>query len=293
MILQQSSFKSLLFPLASYPVKTRSCAIERAVTIAGSLGAHLSAVAFEMGVQLSAGVYADGYSLGEIIAAEYQRASQNARAAIDEFRTIATREEVGHDHRLEQCVPGEVSERAVELAHLSDLTLVAVKKDDGGQRDIVEALLFGSGRPLLMFPESCAEDLAREFETITVAWDNKGPAARAVADAMPFLRAAKIVRIAVVENESRKAGTAQPTALEKSAYELGRHLARHGVEFAVAKIDAKGDTAGDVLVDDLLKTKANMLVMGGYGHARLREIVLGGVTNTILRDPPGYVLMSR
>lgn len=293
MTLQPGSFKNLLFPLSSYPDISSSCAIERAVAIAGRLGAHLSAVAFEMGVQLPAVVYADPYSAGEIIAAEFQRASLNARAAIEEFRRIATEQAVGFDQRLEQCVPADVSERTVELAHVNDLTVVAAKKGNGGQRDIIEALLFGSGRPLLMFPEACAEDLTAEFETITVAWDNKGPAARAVADAVPFLRAAKVVRIAVVENESRNVGTAQPTSLERSAYELGRHLARHGVEAVVAKIDAKGDAAGDVLVDDMLKTKASMLVMGGYGHARLREVVLGGVTNTILQDPPGYVFMSR
>jgi nucleotide-binding universal stress UspA family protein len=293
MMQQPGSFKSLLFPLASYPETTSSSAIERAASIAGRFGAHVSAVAFEMGAQLPPGVYADPYSLGEVIAAEYQRASLNARAAIDEFRTVAARKAIGYDARLEQCAPAEVSERAVELAHINDLTLVAVKKGAGGQRDIVEAFLFGSGRPLLLFPEACAGDLAADFETITIAWDNKGPAARAVADAMPLLRVSKAVRIAVVESESRRAGTAQPSALERSAYELGRHLARHGIDSSVAKIDARGDAAGDVLVDDMLRTKADMLVMGGYGHARLREIVLGGATNTILEDPPGYVFMSR
>lgn len=290
---QPGSYRSLFFPLVSYPEPTSACAIERAVAVAGQLDAHLSAVAFEMGAELPPGLYTDAFSVGEIITAEYQRASSNAQAVVEQFRIVADRQGISHDQRLDQSVPAEVSSRAVQLAQLNDLTLVGVKTDAGGQRDIIEALLFGSGRPVLMFPESCAEDLASNFETITVAWDNKGPAARAVADALPFLRAAKLVRIAVIENERRKSGAAPPSALEKSAYELGRHLARHGVEAVVASIDAKGDAAGDVIIDDMLKTKADMLVMGAYGHARLKEVVLGGVTDSVLREPPGYVLMSR
>jgi nucleotide-binding universal stress UspA family protein len=293
MKLQLGSYRNLLFPLAAYPEATSSCAIERAVTLAERLDAHLSAVAFEMGVQLPPGVYAEAFGLGNIIAAEYQRALSNAQAVLNEFRMIAVRQGIGHDQRLDRCVTAEISSCVVELAHVNDLTVVAIQKAVGGQRDIAEALLFGSGRPVLMFPESCAEDLTSAFDTITVAWDNKGPAARAVADALPFLRSAKVVRIAVVENEHREAEAAEPSVLEKSAYELGRHLARHGIEAVVASIDAKGDAAGDVLIDDMLKTKADMLVMGAYGHARLKEIVLGGATDTILRDPPGYVFMSR
>lgn len=286
-----TAFRNILFPLSSYPVATSASAVERAVAIAGRLGAHLSAVAFEMDVRLPVGVYADIYSLGDIIAAEYQRGSSNAHAVISEFRAVAGRQGVSHEQRVEQWVPAEIAERIIELAHVNDLSLVAVKKDSGGQRDIIESLLFGSGRPVLLFPEGSAEDLAPDFEKITVAWDNKGPAARAVADAMPLLRQAKAVRLVVIENEKRKTGS-QPTALLKSAYELARHLARHGVDALVADIDANGDASGDVLVDDILKNKADLLVMGAYGHARLKEVVLGGTTDTILRDPPGYVLMS-
>jgi nucleotide-binding universal stress UspA family protein len=246
-----------------------------------------------MDVRLPVGVYAGMYNLADIISAEYQRGTSNAHGAISEFRAVAVRQGVSHEQKIEQCVPAEIDERTIELAHVNDLSLVAVKKDDGGQRDIIESLLFGSGRPVLLFPESCAEDLAPDFGKITVAWDNKGPAARAVADAMPFLRQAKAVRLVVIENEQRKTKALQPTAMSKSAHELARRLARHGVEALVAEIDAKGDAAGDVLVDEILKDKADLLVMGAYGHARLREVVLGGATDTILRDPPGYVIMSR
>ena len=292
MILQPSAIKSVLFPLATYPSATTSGAIEKIIALADRLDAHLSAVAFEMNVRLPSGVYADIYSLGDIIAAEYQRGSANAHALANEFQTAAKLRGISHDLRVEQCVPADIAERALSLSHLHDLSIVAVKKDDGGQRDIIEALLFGAGRPMLLLPEPNAEDLPSQFERVAIAWDNRGPAARATADSLPFLREARTVKLLTIENESGKtSGKLSPLA--QSARDMVRHLARHAVDAAVVDLDAKGDEAGDVLVDYVLKDKIELLVMGAYGHARLKEVVLGGTTDTILREPPCYVLMSR
>lgn len=286
------TFKNILLPLASYPVATTSSAIERVAKIAQQLGAHLTAVAFETDVRLPAGVYADSYNLGDIIAAEYQRGSANAHGLVAEFQAVTRRQGISHEYLLEQCVPAEIAARTVELAHLNDLSVVPVKTDDGGQRDIIEALLFGAGRPVLLFPEAASPDLPDRFDQIAIAWDNKAPSARAVADALPFLRSAKMVRLVTIENEGKTAATPK-SDLVRSCEALGRHLARHSVDIAVANLDAKGDAAGDVLADYAMKNKIDLLVMGAYGHARLKEVVLGGTTDTILREPPGYVLMSR
>lgn len=289
---QPMTFKNILFPLASYPVANTSSAIERVAKIAQQLGVHLTAVAFEMDVRLPAGVYADIYNLGDIVATEYQRGAANADRLVAEFQAVTRRQGISHEHLLERCVPAEIAARTVELAHLNDLSVVAVKTDDGGQRDIVEALLFGAGRPVLLFPEAASPDLPDRFDQIAIAWDNKGPSARAVADALPFLRRAKMVRLVTIDNEGK--GAAKPSSrLVQSSEALGRHLARHSIDIAVANLDAKGDAAGDVLTDYVMKNKIDLLVMGAYGHARLREVVLGGTTNTILGEPPGYVLMSR
>jgi nucleotide-binding universal stress UspA family protein len=292
MTLPPTAVKNIFFPLASYPVATTSGALERVASLAQHLGAHLSATAFAMDVRLPAGVYADVYSLGDIIATEYQRGSANAHRLIAEFQAVARRRGISHEHSIEQSVPADIAERTVELAHLSDLSIVPVKKDNGSQRDIIEALLFGAGRPTLLFPEAASEDLPDRFDQIAVAWDNKGPAARAVADALPFLRNAKMVRLVTIENEGKPAG--QPrSGLVRSAETLGRYLARHSVDIALANLDAKGDASGEVLLDYAIKNKIDLLVMGAYGHARLKEVILGGTTDSILREPPGYVLMSR
>jgi nucleotide-binding universal stress UspA family protein len=292
MTLLPSAIRSIIFPLASYPAATTGSAIDKALAVAGRLEAHLSAVVFEMDVRLSPGVYTDIYSLGDIIASEYQRGSANAHALVGEFQAAAKARNISHDVRLEQSVPADIAERTVELAHLHDLSLVAVKKDNGGQRDIIEALLFGAGRPVLLFPEANAQDLPSQLDRVAIGWDNKGPAARAVADALPFLRAAKTVRLLVVQDEGGKAG-GRASTLDQSAHGLARYLGRHGVDVTVIHLDANGDEAGDVIVDDMLKNKVDLLVMGAYGHARLKEVVLGGTTDTVLRDPPCHVLMSR
>ena len=286
------AFKNIFFPLASYPVATTSGAIERVVRIARQAGAHLSAATFEMDVRLPVGVYTDAYSFGEIIAAEYQRGASNAHRLIAEFEAAARREGISHEHALEQCVPAEIASRTVELAHLNDLSVIPLKRDNGGQRDVVEALLFGAGRPLLLFPEAASGDLPDTFDQIAIAWDNKGPAARAVADSLPFLRKAKMVRLVTIENEGKTAAHPK-SGLEQSGEALGRHLARHSIDISLANLDAKGDASGEVLLDYAIKNKLDLLVMGAYGHARLKEIILGGTTDSILRDPPGYVLMSR
>lgn len=287
------AFKNILLPMTSYPRPTTTGAIERVVNLASELGAHLSGVAFEMDVHLPTGIYADIYSLGDIVAAEYQRSAANARQLIKDFDGIVRRRGNGHEHSLEQSVPAEIAERIVELAHLNDLTIMPVKRDDGGQRDVTEALLFGSGRPVLLFPEASADDLPDRFDQVVIAWDNKGPAARAVADALPFLKAAKTVRVVTIANDGAEKTSPAAAALLQSSGALARHLKRHGINVAVDNLDAKGRAAGDVLTDDVFKSKVDLLVMGAYGHARLREIILGGVTNTILGDPPGYVMLSR
>lgn len=292
MTVQPTAFKSVLFPLTTYPAATTGSAIERVAKIAQQLEAHLCAVAFEMDVRLPAGVYADVYNLGDVIASEYRRGAANAHRLVAEFQAVARQQGISHEHLLEQCVPADIAARTVELAHLNDLSVVAVKKDSGGQRDVVEAMLFGGGRPVLLFPEEASPDLPDRFDQIAIAWDNKGPAARAVADALPFLRGAKMVRLVTIENEG-KAAAHRTSSMAQSAEALGRHLARHSINIAVANLDAKGDPAGEVLADYALKNRIDLLVMGAYGHARLKEVVLGGATDTILREPPGYVLMSR
>jgi nucleotide-binding universal stress UspA family protein len=123
------------------------------------------------------------------------------------------------------------------------------------------------------------------FRAVAIAWDGSAKAARAVADAMPVLKEAEGVRILLVTGEKSQV----VTGLEA---DLTRHLRFHGVMAMVDEADAGGRPIGEVLSDYLVSQRIDLLVMGGFGHSRLQEFVLGGATASILAAPPCPVFMS-
>jgi nucleotide-binding universal stress UspA family protein len=118
-----------------------------------------------------------------------------------------------------------------------------------------------------------------------VAWDFSRAAARAISDAMPVLELAKQVRIVTVVNE-------KALDTRRSAEELARNLARHGIDVVLDKVDAKGRSIGDVLETYTGSHSVDLLVMGAFGHSRLREFILGGATRSLLSKPPLPILFS-
>jgi nucleotide-binding universal stress UspA family protein len=122
------------------------------------------------------------------------------------------------------------------------------------------------------------------LERVLACWDGGPRAARAIGDAMPFLERAKAVELMMVAEESKED--------ETNGAKMAEHLARHGVK-ATVKHMAKGDIAiEDVILSYAADSGADFMVMGGYGHSRLREFILGGVTRGILSSMTVPVLMS-
>ena len=155
---------------------------------------------------------------------------------------------------------------------------------ESNDRWYAEAVIFGSGKPTLILPQS---PRSRPFElgTVAVAWDFSRAAARAVSDALPLLEKAKKVRVVTVLNEKL-------LDTKHSAEELSKNLSRHGIDVVLDRVDAKGRPIGDVLEAYVASHAADLLVMGAYGHARLRELVLGGATKSLLSKPPLPILFS-
>jgi nucleotide-binding universal stress UspA family protein len=151
-------------------------------------------------------------------------------------------------------------------------------------RGLIEAALFRSGRPVIVvLPGRSAFSARRAI----VAWDGTAGAARAAAEALPFLRAAESVAVVSVTGQKSLSGTAGGEA-------LAAHLVRHGVP-AAARTVAVGPEGGvaEVLRRQVGEMDADLLVMGAYERSRLREFVLGGVTQDLLRSPPAPLVMSR
>ena len=277
--------KDLLLPLTTWPVRTGARAVENAIALAGALGAHISAMAFELDIQSPIGLYADPVGVRGILAADRKTSAENARALVDAFATIAAKAGVPHDHTLVHCPPLEVSGHLARAARLCDLTLVPLKDGEGTGQELAERLVFESGRPILVFPEEPKGELRPSLATVAVAWDFSRPSARAVADAMPLLRRAKAVRFfTVVDDKAIKDAGRGDT--------LARHLARHGVDASMENVRSGGRPIGRVFEAYLAEHEADLLVMGAYGHSRMREFILGGATDNMLTRPPTWVLMS-
>lgn len=148
-----------------------------------------------------------------------------------------------------------------------------------------EAVLFGSGRPvLLMSPKWRRGAIGRN---IVVGWNGKREAARAIGDAMPLLESADLVTVVTVDAHPDFNGVGQAPGADITA-----HLARHGVNAVLRNIDGLGREAGDALLAEARALEADLIVIGGYGKARLREWVFGGVTRTLTHTATMPVFMS-
>ena len=275
------AFRDILVVLTSYPEPTPVSVVEEAVAVASLLGAHIAALSCEMHVQVP-GHFMSGAVVGlpGIIAEEAGKSRRNAQDLLASFEAAAAKAGVSRESMLERCQTVEVPELLVEYARLRDLTIMPEQND----RWYAEAVMFGSGRPTLILPQ---KPRSRPFElgTVAVAWDFSRAAARAVSDAMPLLEKAKRVRVVTVLNEKR-------LDQKHSAEGLSKNLTRHGIDIVLDRVDAKGRPIGAVLEAYVASHGVDMLVMGAYGHSRLREFVLGGATNSLLSKPPLPILFS-
>jgi nucleotide-binding universal stress UspA family protein len=184
---------------------------------------------------------------------------------------------------------GAVGESVCRHALSADFTVIGQTPPEDAAapvfRDLAERLIFASGRPVLVVPYAGA--FPAVGDQVVVAWNGGREAARAVNDALPILRrASRVIVLTVITEGTATAGS------EESGAAIASHLGRHGVKVEAAQVVARDIEAGDVILSRLADVAADLLVMGAYGHSRIREIVLGGVTRHILESMTVPVLMS-
>jgi len=280
------SFKDVLVGLTSYPEPTPVSAVDDAVDIAAALGAKISAIACEVKIRAPSSPLGN-YLLDvpALVAAEIKKSATNAQQLLAAFQDVAEKRGVFQERILEQCLSSEVPDVFIEYARLRDLTIVPVPEGDYIDQWYAESIIFGSGRPTVVLPYTRKRTGSFALETVIVAWDFSRPATRAVADAMPILGKAKRVCVLTVTKE-------KSIDTRRSGAELAKHLARHSVEVVLDEVDAKGRSIGDVFEAHLTYRNANLLVMGAYGHSRIREFILGGATKRMLTRPPLPIFLS-
>lgn len=278
------SYKDLLLSLASYPDDTPAAAVDLAIDFAGSIGAKLSAIACELKILVPGSLIAPAFlDVAGMADAEARKGREEAEIALAAFQKAAEKDGLFQERILGRCLASEYSGLLVEYARLRDLTIVPAEANELADQPSAEALIFESGRPVLMVPRKPRKSFA--LNSVTVAWDFSRPAARAVGDALPLLTKAKRVHVVTVTNDKR-------IDTKRSGPELAKHLARHAVEVILESIDAAGRPIGEVLESATRAHDSDLLVMGAYGHSRLREFVLGGATRSMITRPSLPVLLS-
>ncbi len=204
------------------------------------------------------------------------RADEKAHSALERFAEYADRVGTRFETRLMDVTPGAL-ETFVNHTRMCDLIVVGQDNPDRPEplrTDLIEAALFDSGRPILMVPYVGTE--AFSAKKIMVAWDGSKTAARAIHAAMPILELAEEVQIVMVEAKKLHL-PGDPGA------DLAVYLSRHGVQVSVEKIPAPSSGVADAMLNHISDNGIDLVVMGGYGHSRVREFILGGATRGMLQ----------
>jgi nucleotide-binding universal stress UspA family protein len=226
------------------------------------------------------GLYAGGEALRELIR---QRAIEAADQAERRFREPLCRHGIKGEWRVTQ---GGIAEQLASQARCVDLAIVGQLDSDhlpfGSAAPPPEQIVLSSGRPVLIVPY--AARLQGIGDHVLVAWNGGREAARAANDALPFLVKASSVTVLTINPEEART--------ETPAVDIVRHLACHGVQAEAAHTVAADIGVGDALLKHATELGADLIVIGAYGHSRLRELVLGGATRSVLRRMTVPVLMS-
>jgi nucleotide-binding universal stress UspA family protein len=259
--------------------------IEFAASLAQQHGAHLTGVFLQPDPVGSPNeMFARGQAMRGVIA-KRQAHLRNVEA---DCRTLFNRMLGRHGILPEwRSIPWFSDSEAAVHARYGDLAVVARRQAGdrmAGSAGVEESLVLASGRPIIVLPPPGTRPGLRR---ILVAWNGGREAARAVADAMPLLARAEAVEVLFMDEGGADLRGHQPGA------DIARHLARHQARVEVRRLPAQGKDPGSLLLSRAADFGADLLVMGAYGHSRLKERVLGGVTRTALREAPLPVLMSR
>jgi nucleotide-binding universal stress UspA family protein len=257
-----------------------------AIELAQTHAAHLTGLCLAVEPQVPATIM--GMVPPDVLASQRDTIREQAETAVAQFRLAVEKAAIPGEGRIVQVLDFDAIDVFVEHSRHSDLVIL-------GQQDPVDFLplgrdfpadiVMGCGRPAIIIPFIGAPPVLGQ--RVLVAWDGGREAARAVNDALPLLERAHTVTVLSVNPDmSSNGGRRDPGA------DISLHLARHGVKVTAARTIAREISVGDAILADLAENSIDLLVMGAYGHSRLREWVLGGVTRHILTHMTAAVFMS-
>jgi nucleotide-binding universal stress UspA family protein len=254
-----------------------------AISLAAGFGAHLAGIGFIYEPVIPGSLL--GGLPSDLIEAQRQENSRTTKEAIARFESAAKAAGISAETRTLDASIAGAPDLFGRITRRFDLAVVGqARREQGASEELmIEGALFGSGRPLIVVPHAHKQGV--KLDRIIICWDGSRPAARAIADSLPFLERAKSIDIVVVTGERDKSG-------EITGTNMRRHLARHGINVEIKHITGGGTGVQSAILSHATETGSDFMVLGGYGHSRLREFILGGVTRSILRSMVVPVLMS-
>ena len=257
---------------------------DAAISLAISYSAHLDAVSvgFET---MNIGFAVDGAAaVAAVFDLEHERALARANAALEVFETEARNAGVAYSRQAFTAVPIDAFASLGAMARLYDLSIAMQPDPDHvtSGNMIPAEMLFQAGGPVLFIPYTHKGPLKPDH--VGIAWDGSRLAARALRDAAPFIARAKAITVISV-NETK-------APAESGVANLLTHLARHGVAPKVERLSAEPADIQPTILSVAADVGIDLMVMGGYGHSRLQERILGGVTRGMLQSMTMPTLMS-
>jgi len=260
-------------------------AFDFALELASANDAHLSCAAFTVLPPMILG-YGDG-SAGEVYASILQQTRDTMSGAWAKFEEGLNPMNVPLEMRHFEAFPNRVEALSAMNARHADIVVVRApgKSDEQPHADLLEGVLLGGGRPVLMVPEDWKGKTVGERAMI--AWDASREATRAMHDSLLLIKEDAKVCVATVD---AKPGDTSHGA--GPAWDVGAHLSRHVSDVEVRNEDSIGRSTAEALMDVATAFNADLIVMGGYRHSRLQQAFLPGVTRTLLREAKVPVLLS-
>jgi nucleotide-binding universal stress UspA family protein len=270
--------------VVNLPVDSKQTAVvDYAISVAETFDAHIAGIAFAYDPVVAPPVLG-GIPAGWIDA-QRAESEKTARSAAERFEAAAKREQLSVGHSVIPASVGSAGDLFGRIARRFDLSVIGQTEPDrpAPEELIIEGALFGSGRPVIVVPYIQKQGL--KLDRVLVCWDGGRAATRAIADSLPFLQRAKAVEVLIVASGGTKSD-------ELPGADIGQHLARHGLKIEVKRIVAPDIDVPNMILSHAADNSADFLVMGGYGHSRLREFVLGGATRGILTSMTLPTLMA-
>lgn len=275
-------FRTFL-PLVTYPDANAEAATENALAVSKLLNADLHALALEADMPpLASTLGRVLIDVPAMIAEVEKRSAQHASRLLTALAD-ATKAN-GSEVSLEtiRANPALLGERAAFRARYFDLALIGWQANNAELRSVAEAVVFASGRPTMLVPETLT---VHRLEHVAIAWDGSRVAARAVADARLILERASAVSVVTVTDE-------KPLKEKHAGEHLAESLRKAGLKAEYSAVTAEDCPIAETLQRHAGDRGADLLVMGGYGHSRLRDFILGGATEGVLSDLALPVLLA-